>query len=190
MNGEVADKVRSLETELAKASDAITSKDDELKDLRCKLNEAKAESDLAQREAAKKVRVLEQLLEREHVQAELALLRALKNLRAEHQVAIQREKDAMEEERKRMSVWIQDVRDSCNMERKHLEERVDAVLKEKEARVPEVGGATDQSTHAPTERSEGSTTERMNTSNPPTDSGGGDAGGAGGVDGGGAGGAE
>ena len=50
MNGDMADKVRSLETELAKAHDAITSKDDELKDLHSKL-EAKAESDLVQHES-------------------------------------------------------------------------------------------------------------------------------------------
>ena len=101
MNGgtELADKVRSLETKLAEAHDAIASKDGELEDLRSEFNEAKAESDRAQRDAAEKVRVLEQQLESEHVQAELALLRALENLHAEHQVAIQREKDAMDNKR-------------------------------------------------------------------------------------------
>ena len=77
-------------------------------------------------------------MERERVQAELALLRALENLCVEHQVVIQREKDAMEDERKRMSAWIHDIRDSCD------KERVGALLKEKEARVPVVGGATDR----------------------------------------------
>ena len=90
MNGgtELADKVRSLGTELAEAREVITSKGGELEDLRSQINEARAESDQAQHEAAKKVRVLEQQLESEHVQAELALLRALENLRAEHQLAI------------------------------------------------------------------------------------------------------
>ena len=69
-------------------------------------------------------------------------------------------------------MWIQDVRDSCDKEKKHLEERVGALLKEKEIHVPEVGGATDQSMYAPTEKSEDSTTEHTSTSDPPTDSGG------------------
>ena len=179
MNGgtELADKVRSLETELAEAREAITSKDGELEDLRSQINEARAESDQAQHEAAEKVRVLEQQLESERVQAELALLRALENLRAEHQLAIQREKDAMDAERKRMSAWIQDVKDSCDKDKKHLEERIGALLKEKEARVPDVGGVTDRSTHASTERSEDSSTEHTTSDSPP-ESGGGDGGGA------------
>ena len=177
MNGgtELADKVRSLETELAEAREAITSKDGELEDLRSQINEARAESDQAQHEAAEKVRVLEQQLESERVQAELALLRALENLRAEQQLAIQREKDAMDAERKRMSAWIQDVKDSCDKNKKHLEERIGALLKEKEARVPYVGGVTDRSTHASIERSEDSSTEHTTSDSPP-ESGGGDGG--------------
>ena len=85
---ELADKVRSLETGLAEAREAIASKDGELEDLRSQINEAKAESERAQHEAAEKVRMLEQQLESERVQAELAHLRALEGLRAEHQLAI------------------------------------------------------------------------------------------------------
>ena len=157
------DKVRSLETDLAKARGAIVSKDGELESLRPRIDEAKAESDRAidpvQREAAEKVRTLEQQLESERVQAELAMLRALEALRADHQLASQREKDAMDEERKRMSAWIKNVKDSCDKDKKYLEERIGALLKEKEARVPDVGGAPDRSTHAPTERSGYSSSE-------------------------------
>ena len=60
--------------------------------------------------------MLEQQLESKHVQAELALLRALRNLRAEHQVVIQHGSDTMNEERKQMSAWIQNVKDSCDKE--------------------------------------------------------------------------
>ena len=148
-------------------------KDGELEDLRSQLNEAKAETNQAHDEAAEKVRVLEQQLESERVQAELAHLRALESLRAEHQLAIQREKDAMDEERRRMSAWVKDVKDSCDKEKKHLEERVEALLKEKETRVPDGGGATDRSTHASTERSEDSTAGH--TTPAPTDPGGGGA---------------
>ena len=179
---ELADKVRSLEAELAEVRETIVSKDEELDNLRSQLNEAKAESDRAHHKAAETVRVLEQQLESERVQAELTHLRALESLRAEHQLAIQREKDAMDEERKRMSVWVQDVKDSCDKEKKHLEERVEALLKEKETCVPDVGGATDRSTHASTERSEDSTTDHTTpASDPPTDPGGGGAGGGGGA---------
>ena len=127
MNGgtELADRVRSLETELASAREAIASKDGKLEDLRSRVDEAKAERDRAQHDAAETARILEQQLESERVQAELKLLRALKNLRAEHQLVIQREKDAMDEERKRMSAWVQDVKDSCDREKKCLEERIE-----------------------------------------------------------------
>ena len=84
---ELAEKVRSLETELAEAHGKIASK---------------AESERAHHEAAEKIRELERQLDSERVQAELVHLRALERLRAEHQLAIQREKDAMDEERKRI----------------------------------------------------------------------------------------
>ena len=123
MDGEtdLADKVRSLETDLAKARGAIVSKDGELESLRSRIDEAKAESDReidrVQCEAAEKVRTLEQQLESECVQAELAMLRALEALRANHQLASQREKDAIDEERKRMSAWIKDVKDTATRTR-------------------------------------------------------------------------
>jgi chromosome segregation ATPase len=104
----------SLETEIAEARGQIVSRDGELEDLRSQLNEANAESERAHTGAAAKVRELEQQLESERVQAELLHLCALERLRAEHQLAIQREKDAMDEERKRMSAWVQDVKDSCD----------------------------------------------------------------------------
>ena len=59
------------------------------------INEAMAESERAQHVAAEKVGMLEQQLESEHVQVELAHLHALKGLCA---LVIQREKDAMDEE--------------------------------------------------------------------------------------------
>ena len=108
---ELAEKVRSLEAELAEARGEIASKDGELEDLRSQLDEVKAESERAHHEAAGKIRELEQQLESERVQAELVHLRALKRLRAEHQLVIQREKDAMDEERKRISAWMQDVKE-------------------------------------------------------------------------------
>ena len=52
--------------------------------------------DRAQYEAAKQVWVLEQQLESEHVQVELAFLCALENLCAKHQLAIQHKKDTMD----------------------------------------------------------------------------------------------
>ena len=45
-------------------------------------------------------------LESEEVQVERAQLRALESLRTENQLAIRREKDAMDEERKRMSAGL------------------------------------------------------------------------------------
>ena len=139
---------------------------------RTQLDKVKAESERAHHEAAGKIRELEQQLESERVQAKLVhlrALRALERLRAEHQLAIQRGKDAMDKEQKRMSAWVQDVKDSCNKEKGHLEARIDALLKEKETHVPEVGGATDQSTHASTERSEDSSTTPASDPTPPTD---------------------
>ena len=65
------------------------------------------------------------------------LLGALENLHAEHQLVIQRE-DAMDEEQNRKLARNQDVKDSCVKDKKHLEERTGALLKEKEACVPDV----------------------------------------------------
>ena len=50
-----------------------------------------------------------------------------------------------------MLAWVQDVKDSCSKEKGHLKARVDALLKEKETRVHEVGGATSRSMHASTD---------------------------------------
>ena len=153
-NGDsLADKLRRLEAELAEAHEAIASKDGELGDLRSRVDEAKAETERMQRDTTERMRLLEQQLESERVQSELAHLRALEKLRAEHQLAIQREKDAVDEERQRMSAWIKDVKDGCEKEKQHLEERISTLTKEKEARVPEGETAT-ATPHAPTERSE------------------------------------
>ena len=91
----------------------IALKDGELEDVRSRVNEVIAERDRTQHKAAEKARVLEQQLESDCVQVELKLLCALENL---HQLAIQREKDAMDEERKRMSLWVPDVKDIYNKE--------------------------------------------------------------------------
>ena len=99
------------------------------------------------------IRELEQQLDSERVQTELVHLHALERLRAKHQLAIQWDKDALNEEQKQMSAWVQDVKDSCDKEKGHLEAWVDAFLKEKEMHFPDVGRATDQSMHVSTERS-------------------------------------
>ena len=85
---ELAERVQGLEAKLAEAREAITLKDGELEDLRSQVDEARAEVGRAQREAAGKVRVMEQQLDNERVQAELAMLRALGALCAEYQLAI------------------------------------------------------------------------------------------------------
>ena len=72
----------------------------------------------------------------------------------------------MDDEPRRMTAWIQDVKDSCDKDKKYMEERMAELLKEKEARVHEVGGAPDRTTHASTERSED--TDRDATIDPPT----------------------
>ena len=60
----------------------------------------------------------------------------------------------MNNEHKRMSVWIQDVKDSCDKDKMYMEECMAELLKVKEPRVPELGGALDRTTHVSTERSE------------------------------------
>ena len=100
---ELAERVRGLEAKLVEARKAITLKDGELEDLRSQVDEARAEVGRTQREAAGKVRAMEQQLDNERVQAELAMLRALEALRTEHQLAIKREKDLMDDERRRMT---------------------------------------------------------------------------------------
>ena len=136
----------------------------------------KQRTERVQRDTTERLRLLEQQLESERVQAELFHLRALEKLRAEHQSAIQREKDAVDEERKQMSAWIKDVKDGCNKEKKLLEERVLTLMADKEARVPSGGETAAATPHAPTERAEDTPTtpEREPTTRPE----GGDGGGA------------
>ena len=82
-NGDsLAEQLRRLETELAEAREAIASKDGELVDLRSQVDEAKAETDRLHCDTTDRVRVLEQQLESESVQAELFHLHALEKLRA------------------------------------------------------------------------------------------------------------
>ena len=104
-------------------------------------------------------------LECENVRVELAILHAVETLPTKHQLAIQREKDGMDDDRRRMSAWIHDVKDSCDKNKKYMEEH----LAEKEGHVPEMGGALDQTTHASTERPEDSSTEQDTTIDPRTD---------------------
>ena len=75
----------------------------------------------------------------------------------------------MDDECRRMSAWIQDVKDSCDKDKKYMEECMSELLKEKEARVPEVRGAPDRTTHVSTERSDGSSTKWDTTIHTPTD---------------------
>ena len=85
----------------------------------------------------------------------------------------------MDEERKLMSAWIQDVKNSCDREKKHMEERICALLREQEAHVLDGGGAPERSAHVPTERPEDGSSEYA-LSDPPADPGGGGGGGDGG----------
>ena len=127
---DLAERVQRLEEEVAAARATIASKDEELRDVRsqCELAVEKA-----QREAAGKVSAVELQLESERTQAELTRLRALEALRVEHHAAVQREKDAMDSERTRLSAWVQDVCDGCERDKKRLEERIALLEREREA---------------------------------------------------------
>ena len=161
--------VDDLEKELVEARRSIEAKDEEVRDLRSQLEEAESKAEGAQQEAQEKelaCRTLEQQLETERLQAEVKLLRALESLRDEHQKAIQREKDAMDEERKRMAEWIRDVKDGWEQDKRRWE----TTLAEKEAHGEKaVGGVSERTTHASTERRGSLTTVPEEEEHPASD---------------------
>ena len=73
-------------------------------------------------------------LDNERVKSELAKLRALEELRQEHQSALEREREYGNEERKRMEAWVHvgDLKESFKTERHHLLARITELEKEKQ----------------------------------------------------------
>ena len=151
---EETDEVARLKADLATARRAVEEKDRELSELRTAIDHTNAEAAGAKAEAEKHsltVRTLERDLENERLRADLAMLRALENLRSEHRDELEREKEQMKEERKRMEQWMNDVKESFQRDKEHMQKRI-ADLEEgprdERPRVPVVGGVSASSTHA------------------------------------------
>ena len=116
--------VEQLEAQLAAARGEVQKKDELLASL---ASDAKAELEEAREKAyseAQRATRLEQELEHEQLRGEVNKLRALEDLRLEHQRAVEREALQRAAERRRMDEWMNDVRESHLAEKEHLLERI------------------------------------------------------------------
>ena len=104
----------------------------EIKSLKLKLEEAEMKlaevQELAARETAR-AEHLQKELESIEIRSELNMFRALEKLRIEHQLTLEKEAEVKILEQKRMDVWIQDLKDSHQVEKEHLLERITALEK-------------------------------------------------------------
>ena len=118
---QLEERLAQLEAELSQARHSLAQKDFELDRLRGQVEEATLAADGAQRETERRTQALEERLateaESSRLRAELEKLRALEDLRDDHQRTLERE-------RKLMDDWMQDVKERFRVEKQHLEERI------------------------------------------------------------------
>lgn len=113
-------KLKELERALAQLK---TQKDEETQQLRDVAEEAQANLKLEQER-------MECELKTAALEAELDRHKALNALRAEHQRAIEREQNLVEEEKRRAHDWITDLKSGFELEKNTLQEKI-SVLEEK-----------------------------------------------------------
>ena len=105
--GTEAEQLKAKLEELERALTQLqTQKDEEIQQLRDVAEEAQANLKLEQQRSAS----LEQELKSAALEAELDRHKALDALRAEHQRAIEREQNLVEEEKRRAHDWITDLK--------------------------------------------------------------------------------
>ena len=123
-------EAEQLKAKLEKLERALTQlqtqKDEEIQQLRDVAEEAQANLKLEQERSAN----LERELKSAALEAELDRHKALDALRAEHQRAIEREQNLVEEEKRRAHDWITDLKSGSELERNTLQEKI-SVLEEK-----------------------------------------------------------
>ena len=186
-----AERLKRRLEELERALTQLkTEKDEETQQLRNEAEEARANLELEQKRSAS----LEQELKSAALQAELDRHRALDALRAEHQIALEREQKLVEEEKKRARDWITDLKSGFELEKRSFQEKIsqfEEKLKTSELKsadpastTPPEGDAhgtgsgersTDSSIEtpptnpaAPTDASRGASTERSSTESTPS----------------------
>ena len=132
----------------------------ELKALNVVADEARSNLETAREHSAS----LEQELRSAALQAELDRHRALDTLRAEHQKALEREQQLVDEEKKRAHDWIADLKAGFESETLNLRDKVSQLEKKLKTTEPDPAIAT---AHVPTARDDGNGSAGET---PPTDS--------------------
>ena len=138
------EEVTRLNAELTEAQKVSAEKDKELRELRLELGRARTLAEEAQADAKERslaAKGLEKELETERLRSELAVLRVVENLCTEHRRELEKEKELMSEECKRMEACV---KDGFKWEKGRL-------LPEKDACVNVVGMVAGPTTHAPPE---------------------------------------
>ncbi len=128
----VEESVEDLKVRLLSVQKRLEAKEAEVEKLTQEVSDARVVADEAAAESAGAVTradYLQQELENLEVQSELAKLRALENIRAEHQLALAKEAEMRSAEQKRTDSWIQDLRDGFQAEKGVLLKRIDALEK-------------------------------------------------------------
>ena len=109
-----------LSLQVERLREELERRNRELEDLRTVASRADAELELVKKPLEDRVARLEQELEQAELRGELTMLRAVENLRVEHQQALKKETE-------RAELWIEEIKKSHATERTQLLEKI-AVL--------------------------------------------------------------
>jgi len=118
------DQLEQLKAELAAALADRDKKARQVAELTAEVETTQAELARVTSVSGEQIDGLAKELDNERVKSELAKLRALEELRQEHQSALEREREYGNEERKRMEAWVGDLKESFKTERHHLLARI------------------------------------------------------------------
>ena len=131
--GELKTAADVARTELAETTvrneAALLAMQEELREAKLIASDAQRELGILEETSTKRIERLESELGLLRTQAELERLRAMENLRVEHQDRLEREREARNRDTERMESWIEDLRRSHKMEVARLLERISVLEK-------------------------------------------------------------
>ena len=124
------EELTQLRTDLATAREEVQAKDHELSELRQEALEATSRVGATKeelRQLSLRVETLQKELENSRLVAEVDRLKSLERLREEHAEALARQKEELNYERRRAEEWMQDLKQSFQVDKERLQERIDSL---------------------------------------------------------------
>ena len=124
------EELTQLRADLATAREEVQAKDHELSELRQEALEATSRVGATKeelRQLSLRVETLQKELENSRLVAEVDRLKSLERLREEHAEALARQKEELNYERRRAEEWMQDLKQSFQVDKERLKERIDSL---------------------------------------------------------------